>query len=366
MGEMDELTEKRQRIETFLDQHNLDAVYLSQVANFAWLTAGLEPVVMLNSDRAEAGLLVTPNKNYVICNSIEYPRLLEEDRLEDQGYNFHVTPWYDGTPSFKDLVQDLRWASDWPLPDGLDLSTEISRLRFQLTQQEISRYRWLGYHTGQAIEGAAQAVCPGMSEVQIAGMIASSALDHGITPVLLLVGVDERIFHFRHPIPTQQQLERYAMLVICGRRWGLVASASRFVHFGPLPADLEHKQEACAYVDATFNSATMVGRRVSEIFREGIEAYANMGFPGEWQKHNQGGAAGYMSRDYDGTLTCNEIVLAEQGFAWNPSITGIKSEDTMIVHKDEGEFITVTGDWPSLTIELDDRKWERPAILTMT
>ena len=91
-----------------------------------------------------------------------------------------------------------------------------------------------------------------------------------------------------------------------------------------------------------------------------------MGFPGEWQKHNQGGAAGYMSRDYDGTLTCNEIVLAEQGFAWNPSITGIKSEDTMIVHKDEGEFITVTGDWPYLTIELDDRKWERPAILTMT
>lgn len=362
---MDELTEKRQRIEMLLDQHSLDAVYLSQVANFAWLTAGLEPVVMINSERAEAGLLVTHNKQYVVCNSIEYPRLREEDRLEDQGYEFHVTPWYDGTPRFDELVHGLRWASDWPLPDVPDLSTEISRLRFQLTPQEISRYRWLGHHTGQAIEDAAQSVRPGMSEVQIAGLIATKALDHGIMPILLLVGVDERISHFRHPVPTQRKLEKYAMLVICGRRWGLVASATRFVHFGHLPSDLERKQEACAYVDAAFNSATVVDRQVSDVFREGVEAYTKMGFSGEWQKHNQGGAAGYMSRDYDGTLTCNETVMAEQGFAWNPSITGIKSEDTMIVHEDECEFITVTGDWPFQTVELDNRKWERPAILTM-
>jgi len=362
---MDELTEKRGRLQTFLDQHNLDAIYFSQVANFAWLTAGLEPVVMINSDRAEAGLLVTREKDYVICNSIEYPRLRDEDRLEDLGYEFHVTPWYDGVPRFDDLVQDLRWASDWPVLDAQDLSTEISRLRFQLTSEEISRYRWVGYHTGQAIERAARAVRPGMSEVQIAGLIATQALDQGITPVLLLVGVDERIYHFRHPIPTQKQLERYAMLVICGRRWGLVASATRFVHFGLLPAELEHKQEACAYVDAIFNAATTVGSRVSDIFQRAIAAYAQMGFPSEWQKHNQGGAAGYLSRDYEGTPTCNEIVLAEQGFAWNPSITGIKSEDTMIVHNTGCEFITGTGDWPTLPVVLDDRTWERPAILTI-
>ena len=56
---MDELDEKRMRINAFLDRQNLDAVFLCQVANFAWYTAGLEPVVMISSDRAEAGLLVT-------------------------------------------------------------------------------------------------------------------------------------------------------------------------------------------------------------------------------------------------------------------------------------------------------------------
>lgn len=362
---MDELTEKKQRLDAFLERQDLDALFLSQVANFAWLTGGMEPVVMINSDRAEAGLLVSREKRYVICNSIEYPRLRDEDRLEDQGYEFHVSPWYQGMPRFDGLVQGKRWASDWPIPGVQDLSAEIARLRFQLTPPEIERYRRVGFDSGQAIERAARLVRPWMSEVQIAGLMAAQALDAGITPIMLLVGTDERIFRFRHPIPTQKQLERYAMLAICGRRWGLVTSATRFVHFGPLPEELKHKQEACAFVDATFNAATTVGRRVSEVFQRAMDAYAERGFPGEWQKHNQGGSAGYMSRDYEGTPTCDEIVLAEQAFAWNPSITGIKSEDTMIVHPDGAEFITVTREWPSLPVNLDDRTWERPAILTL-
>jgi antitoxin VapB len=362
---MDELIEKRQRLQNFLEKYDLDAIYLCQVANFAWFTAGLEPVVMIDSDRAEAGLLVTRDKSYVICNSIEHPRLRDEDHLEDMGYEFHVSPWYHGAPRFDDLVQNLRWATDWPGFGVADLSSEIARLRFQLTQPEVERYRQVGFQTGQAIECAARLVQPGMSEVQIAGLMAAQSLDYGITPIMLLVGTDERIYRYRHPIPTQKQLEHYVLMAICGRRWGLVTSATRFVHIGALQAELAHKQEACAYVDAAFNAATTVGKRVSDIFQSGIDAYAQVGFPGEWQKHNQGGSAGYMSRDYEGTPTCNEIVLVEQAFAWNPSITGVKSEDTMIVHETGCEFITVTGEWPSIPVELNGCRWNRPAILTL-
>lgn len=363
---MDELIEKRQRLQIFLEQHNLDAIYLCQVANFAWLTAGLEPVVMIDSDRAEAGLLVMHDKDYVICNSIEHPRLRDEDRLEDLGYEFHVSPWYHGAPRFDDLVQDMRWAADWPGFGVPDLSMEIARLRYQLTPQEVDRYRQVGYQTGQAIEQTARLAQPGMSEVKIAGLMAAHSLDFGITPIMLLVGVDERIFRYRHPIPGQKQLERYCMMAICGRRFGLVTSATRFIHFGPLPSELAHKQQACAYVDAAFNAATTVGRQVSEVFQDGIYAYDHVGYPGEWQKHNQGGSAGYMSRDYEGTPTCNESVLSEQAFAWNPSITGVKSEDTMIVHETGCEFITVTGNWPSIPVSLHKHTWDRPAILTLT
>jgi len=372
---MDEIADKRQRINAFLKNNRLDALYLCQVSNFAWITAGLEPVVMLSSDRAEAGLLMTPEKCYVICNTIEYPRLRDEDQLSEQGFEFYPTPWYRGMPVFNDLVKDKRWAADWPISGVADLSSEIARLRFQLTPPEVERYRWVGLHTAQALESAARTVRPGMSEMQIAGLIASRAYDEGITSTMILVGVDERIYRFRHPIPTMKPLEHYAMMAICGRRWGLVASATRFVHFGPLPEELKLKQTACAYVDATFNAATVEGAKVSDIFQLASQAYSEVGFPDEWMKHNQGGSAGYMSRDYEGTPTCDEVVLEEQAFAWNPSITGTKSEDTGIVHSTEFEFITVTGEWPTLKVQVDgsrfpehtqigvDREWERPAIL---
>jgi antitoxin VapB len=180
---------------------------------------------------------------------------------------------------------------------------------------------------------------------------------------MLLVGADERIFRYRHPIPTSRALETYALLAICARRWGLVASATRLVHFGQISQELQAKQKACAFVDATYNVSTVVGAAVSDVFQKAAGAYQEVGFPEEWKRHNQGGSAGYESRDYEGTPTCSERVLAEQGFAWNPSITGVKSEDTVIVHADGLEFLTTTGDWPTVHVSVGGQELERPAIL---
>jgi Xaa-Pro aminopeptidase len=361
---MDELTAKRSRLLTWMANQGLEAVFLARISNFAWLTGGMEPVVMLSSDRAEAGLLITPERSYVVCNTIEYPRLRDEDRLEDQGFAFHATPWYHGTPDFSELVRGRRWAADWPLPSCSDLSAEIARLRYQLLPEEAERYRRLGLATALALERAARQVRPGMSEMEIAGRIANEAMREGVTPTLLLVGADERVFLYRHPIPTSHTVETYAMLVLCGRRWGLVASATRLVHFGSLNQELQAKQDACAFVDAMFNLSTVVGAAVSDVFQKAAGAYQEAGFPEEWKRHNQGGSAGYESRDYEGTPSCQERVLAEQGFAWNPSITGVKSEDTVLVHTDGVEFLTTTGDWPTVHVSVGGQKLDRPAILT--
>jgi antitoxin VapB len=54
--------------------------------------------------------------------------------------------------------------------------------------------------------------------------------------------------------------------------------------------------------------------------------------------------------------------------AWNPTITGVKSEDTVLVGEDGPEVLTRTGAWPQVTVDLDDRDdgpWsiDRPALL---
>ncbi len=360
---MDELVEKRTRLLAWMSDRGLEAVVLTRIANFAWYTAGLEPVVMLSSERAEAALVITPDRSWVVCNSVEFPRLRDEDQLERQGFEFQVSPWYHGAPQLEALTQGKRWAADWPFPGALDASGEVARLRFQLTAPEVERYRQLGAASGRALEETARRVTPGMTEVEVAGLIAAQAMKEHVTPTLLLVGADDRVFRFRHPIPTSRPIDAYVMLVVCGRDAGLVASCSRLVHFGRLSEELQVREQACARVDAAFNSSTQVGAPVAQVFARAAQAYTDVGFPDEWQKHNQGGAAGYESRDYEATPSCDEIVLAEQAFAWNPSITGVKSEDTILVHPDGVEFLTVTGDWPSIRVRLADKDWDRPAIL---
>jgi antitoxin VapB len=52
-----------------------------------------------------------------------------------------------------------------------------------------------------------------------------------------------------------------------------------------------------------------------------------------------------------------------QAFAWNPSITGTKSEDTMILSSTGAESITTTGDWPMIPVPINGTTYQRPGIL---
>jgi antitoxin VapB len=96
-------------------------------------------------------------------------------------------------------------------------------------------------------------------------------------------------------------------------------------------------------VDATLHSGTIPGRRWCDVFAEAQRTYAQTGFADEWKKHHQGGPMGYELRDFKATPTEMRTVQPSQLVGWNPSITGTKSEDTII---SGGEVITIDPDWP--------------------
>jgi antitoxin VapB len=52
-----------------------------------------------------------------------------------------------------------------------------------------------------------------------------------------------------------------------------------------------------------------------------------------------------------------------QVFAWNPSITGTKSEDSILVGETANEIITEIADWPSINVQVGQQVIKRPAIL---
>jgi len=99
------------------------------------------------------------------------------------------------------------------------------------------------------------------------------------------------------------------------------------------------------------------------VFRAATEEYRKAGYDGEWLLHHQGGPAGYRARYFTANENTAGTVKLNSVFAWNPSITGTKTEDTIIVGENENTFITQTGCWPYIEVEINGKKYKRPDIL---
>jgi antitoxin VapB len=360
---MQEFELKHRRILALLEERHLEALVLQNVSSFAWATCGAASYVNTASSQGAATLVITPSRRHVVTNNIEATRLREEEKLEGQGWEFQIGPWHTSSDGIAAVTRGLKLGADGPVPGMVDLSPEISRLRSRLTPEEGERFRALGRLCAEAMDVAARHVHPGETEIEIAGQLGAAAQSRGIQPIVDLVATDERIFAFRHPLPTERRLERYAMLVLCGRRRGLVCSITRLVHFGPLPAELRRKAEACAAVDAALIQATRPGRTLGELFRLAQNAYAAHGFPEEWRLHHQGGPAGYEPRELLARPDSTDAVSEGEAFAWNPSITGTKSEDTILVGPSGNEVLTEIEGWPAISAIAEGKTIARPNTL---
>jgi len=363
---MKEFDLKQERIRALLAEKNLDALWLQRVSSFAWATCGGAAYINTAATTGAASLLITPNARYVITTNIEAKRLEQEDQLGAQGWEFRAAYWHDANPALAELTRGLRLGSDFPAPNATDLSNEIARLRANLTPEEGDRVHALGKSCAEAMDKAIRAVRPGQTEFEIAARLGAEAQARGVQPIVNLIATDERIFAYRHPLPTAKKLDQYAMLVLCGRKWGLVCSITRLVYFGKLPDEIRRKMDACARIDATFNAATRPGAKLRDVFQRAVNAYAETGFADEWHLHHQGGATGYEPREYLGNLSSNDVVATGQTYAWNPSITGTKSEDTILVGEKSNEVITAIPGWETIRVTVDGQTTERPAIWELT
>jgi len=117
-------------------------------------------------------------------------------------------------------------------------------------------------------------------------------------------------------------------------------------------------------VDLAVNTLTRPGRTLGQVFADLQKAYADNGHPEQWRHHHQGGSTGYAGREEFARPGSQVTVRENQAFAWNPSITGVKSEDTMVCTPAGFEFLTrPTADWPTLSARFEDQEANRPDIL---
>jgi Xaa-Pro dipeptidase len=359
-----ELEEKEKKIRGLLKKEGLDAVALFNLSNFFWITGGADCHVISATDKGSAAVVITKDEKHAVTSNIEADRISTEE-LRGKGYQMVSFNWHEKNlaQAVQELTGGMSVGSDVAMPGMKLVEDELCNLRLTLTPDEVARLRKLASEASECMEITCSEIKQGDTEHFIASKLSSELLQRGITPSAVLVGTDERIFKYRHPIPTHKRLEKYAMVVVVAQRWGLHAALTRCVYLSPLPQEIQRKHEAVTKVDATFILNTKPGLEACQVLKKGIQAYAEVGFPDEWGLHHQGGVIGYQPREYTTTLDTHQIIEVNQAVAWNPSIMGTKSEDTILVTRDKPEILTDGIDWPMMTVTIDGQKIFRPNIL---
>lgn len=362
---------KLERVSEWLKEEKLAGVLIRSVRNFAWITAGGDNHIVITSENGAVPLFIRDDgKKFVIANDSEAPRMMDED-LRGMGYELKQISWYGDRVDPNQLDAALReitggrsFGADLPYPGAKMIDSDLAKLRVPLTNTEIRKYRWLGRRSAEAVDSVCRKLQPGMTERGIEALISAALMRHAIRATVLLIGADDRIHKYRHAPPSDvQKAEKYAMVNICARRWGLVIAMTRFVHFGPPPEDLRRKFEAAARINAGFWARTVPGATAGRILVGAIEDYTEAGFPSEWQKHHQGGAIGYQERDWLAVPGSSQVVYQNQAFAWNPTIQGAKVEDTVLLVGDRLEILTEIPGWPVIESKVLGRIYRSPSIL---
>jgi Xaa-Pro dipeptidase len=331
---------RQQRLRELIERLELGALLLRHPANFAWYTNGGDNRVDHASPLGVADVLITLEAEYIFTNNIEAPRMREE-----QTPHFEVIEhsWHeDEAAAIRQVVGDTPLGTDFSLEGALDVSSEVAPLRYVLDPDALERYRKVGADTAAAVREAADSLESGMSEHEAAANLAAACRRRGLFSSVLLAAADDRIASYRHPIPHGETIERRAILVVSAERGGLYANVTRIVHFEEPDAELKRRQEACDTILRRMREeATIPGRTLADAFTDCQRFYAEAGFPEEWRLHHQGGMTGYASREIIVTPHTEQQIQVGQAFAWNPSITGAKAEETFVLTEDGPEVITL-------------------------
>jgi Xaa-Pro dipeptidase len=366
MISQEEVRHKQEVLRRLMRKRNISGIFIKKHSNFSWLTGGEISYVNFDTEMGRVGLLLTPDKAYVVCNSTEAIRMEKESGIEEQGYEIRRFPWYnDQEPA---IVRELGGSSlgaDYGFPGAIDLSAEISSLRYSLTPSEVERYKELARLAAQAAEETLQTVRRGDKECAVVGRLAERLWENRIDFVIAFCAADERIPLYQHPVTSEKKIEKRAMLSVNARKGGLLVSLNRFAQLGKVPESVKRQYRDVVYIDSVMMAATIPGRHAVEAFKAGLEAYKTLGYPDELELRHQGGPVGYAPRDYRVSFATSDIIQENQGFAWNPSISGMKSEDTMLATSDGPIILSQPVVHPSIDLEVGGYSFRRPDILEL-
>jgi Xaa-Pro aminopeptidase len=291
---------------------------------------------------------------------VEADRIAEEYRPGGHGFaELVAVPWYD-PDAFVRAAADVACvpasalASDGHPAFGTDSSDDLTALRLALSVAEQDDLRALGADAATALEQALTAWSPGERDLDIQARVAAALEARGADAPVLIVGGDDRVRRYRHPMAVGAPVRHLAMAVVVARRGGLHAAATRYASAGPLSPALASLFDQVRRIEAATLAAGRPGHSYGDVLGALDHGYAAEGAAGGWAGHYQGGPIGYAQREFEiapgqgGSRWPGVRIEPGHAVAWNPSLPGgAKAEDTYLVHADGLERVTTGPGWPA-------------------
>jgi Xaa-Pro dipeptidase len=171
-------------------------------------------------------------------------------------------------------------------------------------------------------------------------------------------------YKYKHAVARGKRLKQYGMLNLCSRKVGTghfhYAVHSLWTVAGGVGSALQIRSAGeCGAIGCS---------RAWAPLRLSCSAWLNRptppkGFPGEEKFHHQGGSTGYGEREWVATPNGTEVVVNNQAFAWNPSIRGGKTEDTVILRDGKIEWLTETAELPVIEATANGKVYPAAGVL---
>jgi antitoxin VapB len=366
--DINEFRIKERRLRLFMETHGYGAIVMGTQANFSWISGGGSSRVIASTDLGEAVIVVTETKNICIANTMDAPRIMEQE-LGGLDFELVSLKWRE-TPRdayAAGLIKGLRALSDFPLAGAECNFKKFYRLHYPLTGQEIARYRVLGREAEEVLFDVSGMIKPGMTGSDVETLLICEFARRKISAPVAIIGVDEEISSWRHPIPWGKPIKDSLMLVLGVSRHGLNVPITRMVRFGCVPDDMRHKFDVVCTIAADTILGCREGVRFADISARQRALYERYGYADEWERHFVGGLTGYVVSDGSLCMDRDAAMTNAMAFNWYTTITGVNTEDTMLTARDGRgyELLTVNGIWPVKRFEADNGAVELPDILTI-
>ncbi|HEY5104114.1 MAG TPA: hypothetical protein VII65_03625, partial [Acidimicrobiales bacterium] len=170
-----------------------------------WRTGGLSDAIDVTTSSDPVWVLDCDEGHALITTEIEAPRLEADFGVQALGWDVLTVPWYDAHAPLTTACSYAHVDSTHLLSDtdafGTKVRNGLVMSRLVLGEAERDEMRELGVLVGAALGAGIDAWRPGITtDFESAATISRALEADGAKAVCLIVGGDDRLRSFRHPM----------------------------------------------------------------------------------------------------------------------------------------------------------------------